>query len=366
MTRSGIDYVKNDKVYKVKNQAWRPRKARLWLIFPLIMLMALGGYALINSLGIERAGLTQYKVNGEIDYKVYLKDNDYYGEKYLDSGMQYIANLINIIMVDYNYEFEADETVDAHYTYELVADAKATDRSDKTKVLFEKSDVLKSGEVTPIQGGKITLKDTVGVDYEQYNEYMRSFRSDFGIAANCFLDLKLVVKIDGAIKTEDTLAMNIPLSDQTIDIVIDTKAINREEKVGEEITSLYVRNVPLLVVGSVIVVVSLVMIIVLIYLYATRYNDNLYEKALHKILKEYDTYIVNATETIYELPNVTRVEGFRELMDAAQAENAPIIFLEVIPGEKAYFIVNGLNTTYRYTLSRAYQDKLAANGEKEY
>lgn len=61
-----------------------------------------------------------------------------------------------------------------------------------------------------------------------------------------------------------------------------------------------------------------------------------------------------------------RAENFKELLDASQAESSPIVFLEVVPGEKAYFVVNGVNTTYRYTLSRAYQDRLAASGEKEY
>lgn len=363
---NNINYVKNDKVYKVKKQAWRPRKVRIWLLLPLVILMVLGGYAIFNSIGAERTGLTEYAVAGNIDYKVYLKDNDYYTEKSLDSGMQYIANLISVIGVDYNYELEGDDNLNANYQYEIIATAKATDRNDKSKVLYEQEEILKSSGAMPVEGGKVAIRDQVDIDYDRYNNYMRNFRSDFGIAANCLLDLKMVVKVDGAIKAEDTLAMNIPLSDQTVDITIDTNAINREEKVGKEITNLYLKNPPLLVVGSAITVISIILAIIIIYYYATRYNDNLYEKALHKILKENDTYIVNASETIYELTSVIRVDSFKELMDASQAESAPIIFLEVIPGEKSYFIVNGANTTYRYTLSKAYQDKLAASGEKEY
>lgn len=361
-----IQYVKKDKVYKAKKQPWRPRKVRIWLLVPLVLLMLLGGYVVFTSVGVESKGLEEYKVAGEIDYKVYLKDNDYYSEKFLDSGMQYIANLISVVRADFDYTLEADESVDANYGYEIVAEAKATDRTDKSKVLYERTDTLKTSEIRPVEGGEIKLNDSVDIDYRKYSDYMRTFRNDFGIAANCFLDLKMIVKVDGAIKKEDTLAMNIPLSDQTVDIAIDTQAINREEKVGNEVKSVYVKNLPLLIVGSVITLASLIMAIIIIHLYKTRYDDNLYEKALHKILKEYDTYIVNATQTLYELENVMRVENFKELLDASQAENSPIVFLEVVPGEKAYFVVNGANTTYRYTLSRAYQDRLAANGEREY
>lgn len=361
-----IEYIKADKVYKSRKQPYAPRKVRMWLLLPLVLLMVLGGYVILNSIGVESKGLTEYKVTGDIDYKVYLKDNDYYSEKFLEPGMQYIANLISAVRADFGYRLEADESIDANYEYEIVAEAKATDRSDRTKVLYERTDTLKTTNIVPVESGEINITDHVDVDYRKYSELMRTFRSDFGIAANCFLDLKMIVKVDGAIKTEDTLAMNIPLSDQTVDIAIDTKAINREEKIGSEVKAVYVKNWPLLITGIVITLASLGMIITLIYLYRTRYNDNLYEKALHKLLKEYDTLIVNATQTIYELENVMRVESFKELLDASQAENSPIVFLEVVPGEKSYFVVNGVSTTYRYTLSRAYQDKLAAKGEKEY
>lgn len=363
--RSDIDYVKNDKVYRAKQGAWQPRKVRVWLLIPLILLMVLGGYVVFNSIGAESRGLTEYDVTGGIDYQVYLRDNDYYSEKYLEPGMQYIANLISVVRADFDYELTADDNIDANYEYEIVATARATDRGDKSKVLYEKVDTLKRGKITPVEGGTIKIEDKVDIDYRKYSEYMRTFRNDFGLAANCFIDLKMIVKVDGVIRTEDVLAMNIPLSDQTVDITIDTKAINREETVGTEQKEVYIRNLPLLIVGGAIILASLGLIVIILYLHGTRYNDNLYEKALHKLLKEYDTYIVNATETIYELSNVMRVENFKELLDASQAENSPIIFLEVVPGEKSYFVVNGVNTTYRYTLSRAYQDRLAANGEEE-
>ena len=58
--------------------------------------------------------------------------------------------------------------------------------------------------------------------------------------------------------------------------------------------------------------------------------------------------------------------SFKELLDAQNLENTPIVFLEVEPGNKAYFIVNGANTTYRFTLSRAYQNHLKETGESEW
>lgn len=364
--QSDIKYVKNDKIYKVKGQAWRPRKVRMWLLLPLFLMLGLGSYVIFNSFGMDRDGLVNYKVAGDVDYKVYLKDNDYYSEKFLGKGMQYIASLVNVVRADFSYELDADQEIDANYRYEIVAEAKATERGNKDKVLYEHKDVLKKGDAQDLKADKLVVSDGVDIDYGKYNEYMRSFRNDFGVNADCWLNLTMEVKVDGEVKTEDALAMSIPLSEQTLDIAIDTKAINREDKTGDEQSTFYLKSLPLLITGAVIVGMSLILVMAIIYYYATRYNGDLYEKALHKILKEYDTYIVEGSDTIYELDDVVRVGSFKELLDAQALENAPIVFLEVIPGEKAYFVVNGVSTTYRYTLSRAYQERLASDGEKEF
>lgn len=365
-----VQYIKpGNEVYKIRKSepVDSVRRVPLWLLIPLIILTLLGGYAVFASIGKEEVGQVVYRVDGEVDYQVYLKDNDYYAEKYLESGKQYIASLISTVRADFDYELEAEEEIDAHYSYEIVATAKATDRGDKSKVLYEQTSTLKQGEIARIEGNKFTLSDNVNIDYGKYSEMMRNFRSDFGIAANCFLDLRLVVKVDGEIKTEDALAINIPLSDQTVDISIDTKAINREEKVGEARGELYVKDTVMLVIGGVIVVMSIAVGGILIYLYVTRFGNNWYAEAEHKIFKAYDTRIVNVSGTFYEPEDTVRVESFTELLDASDNEGAPIQYYEVVPDYKSYFVVKGLNTTYRYTLSREYQDRLRKFGrEKEF
>ncbi len=361
-----IKYIKPDEEYHLKRRAPIPpvRNVPLWVLVPLLLLMVLGGWLVFNGIGKETTGLVEYAVKGDIDYQVYLKENEYYTEKYLGPGLQYIASIISTIRADFDYAWEADEAIDANYQYEIIATAKATDRSDTTRVLYEKTDVLKTSEIKPLENGTITINDNVNVDYNQYNEYMRGFRSDFGIAANCFMDLKLVVKVDGAVKTEDVLAMNIPLSDQTINIGISAEELNREEKVGEAQVRFYTKDLSILIIGGVMAVSSLIISIIVIYLYATRFGDNWYAEGLHNIFKKYDTRIVSVGDTtFYEPEDTVRVESFTELLDASENEGAPIQFFDVDPDYKAYFVVKGMNTTYRYTFSRAYQDQLRKSGE---
>ena len=51
----------------------------------------------------------KYSEGSKIDYKVYLKDNDFYDKEYLNKNMMYVANLIKNIEIDFNYNFSIDE-----------------------------------------------------------------------------------------------------------------------------------------------------------------------------------------------------------------------------------------------------------------
>lgn len=360
-----VKYIKADKVYHVKKKAWRPKQITLWLLLPLAIFLGLGIYSIVSGIGYEAVGQLEYQVKGDIDYKVYLKENDYYPSKFLGKDMQYIASLISLVQADFSYKLLANEALNAHYQYEVIAELKVTDRADKSKVLYEHEETLASAEMREVQEREIEIREDVSIDYEKYNDYVRAFRTEFGLAANCELNIKLNVNVDGQIKTQDVLAMVIPLSEQTVDIVIDAGDLNRTETLGGTDKVLYAEDAAQVGSGSVVVILSLLLAGVVIYYYVTRFNDDLYEKALRKILKEYDTYIVEANEAVYKEKEVVRVASFKELLDAQNLENVPIVFLEVEPGNKAYFIVRGANSTYRFTLSRAYQEKLKLEEEGE-
>ena len=80
-------YIKGDKIYKTRKAGWRPRRITLWLLLPLVIFLVLGGYCIFSGIGVEDEGTVGWSIDGKIDYKVYLKDNDYYEEKYLGPNM---------------------------------------------------------------------------------------------------------------------------------------------------------------------------------------------------------------------------------------------------------------------------------------
>ncbi len=368
---SEIRYEKNDKVYHVKIRRFNTKKWAIFLLLPSLAFIIFGIFCIIGSISLDDGqSKISYSESGNVDYKVYLKDNDYYEEKFLGKDMQYIASLINMINIDFNYQLHAAEDMKFNYKYKIIGTLKITDRDNKDKVLYTKDYILQEETKKTLKDNNFVIKEDVDIDYEKYNSYANSFRRDYSLTSNASLIVKMIVDVDGQyqkiednIRKSNTLELSIPLSEQTIDITMGANKIEKSDNLIKN-KEVKVTNVILLIAGCILSFIGFISLALAIYLYLQRYSSNPYEKALHKIMKNYDTYIVKAKSDFKESEDPIRVSTFEELIDAQQIEKTPILFYEVEPGEKSYFVLNGSKATYRFTLTRAYQIKLMQENKK--
>jgi len=366
-----IRYEKNDKVYHVKKKRLSVKKWTMFLVLPSLIFIIFSVFCITNSISLKGTeDQISYSENGNIDYKVYLKDNNYYEEKFLGKDMQYIASLINTINVDFNYQLHATENMDFDYKYKILGTLKITDKTDKTKVLYTKDYILKDETKESLNANNFRIDADVDIDYDKYNSYANAFRRDYALTSNAELVLKMEIDVDGKykdledkIKKDNNLEISIPLSEQTLEIAMDASKINQSDVLSNQ-KGTSVTNVILLIAGIILCSIGLIGFGIAIYLYLERYSNDPYEKALHKILKNYDTYIIKAKSDFRESEEPIRVASFEELIDAQQMEKTPILFYEVEPGKKAYFVLNGTKSTYRFTLTKAYQIKLMQKNKK--
>ena len=68
--------------------------------------------------------------NSNLDYRVYLKKNDFYDSDYLGKDMVYVASLIDRIDVDFNYIFNIDCDSDIEFFYDVVGKLVISDNSN--------------------------------------------------------------------------------------------------------------------------------------------------------------------------------------------------------------------------------------------
>ena len=334
----------------------------------VILFFVIGLVLVISSIAIKKEDIVLYNQSSNIDYKVYLKPNDYYKTPYLDKNMQYIANLIDDINVNFNYNFSVNQNINYKYSYYIKADVDVTDSQDKTKIIYSKSDKLTEPVfLTKENSNGFNINQNIKINYDKYNDLAKSFKSSYAISANSNLTLSLCIQILDekgnmirSYESGDAIKLKIPLTEQMIDITMDSKSVNNNNNNVSVYKDFFISNKITFIIAVVSFAISLGFTIrLLLFLSKTTVKKNLYEATLSKILREYDRVIVNSKKGI-DLDNnkeVIDVNNFTELLDVRDNLEKPIIFYEIHKGQKSIFIVKTSNETYRYILKLADLEK---------
>lgn len=332
------------------------------LIFNVILFLSLvvTSYIFINkSIVIQEAKNVSYEEHGNADYKVFLKDNIYYEDKYLDKNMSYIANLIDYISVDYNYNFKADTLFDGEYSYKIRADLEILNAENKTLFFTKKYDLIKEKTFTIENQNEYNIVENIKIDYDHYNSLANSFKSSYGVdtESNLIIYLDIYRNIDQNsinnpnINGNGTIKLTIPLSEKAINIKMDSMEINNKNVITS-LDDYYLEDIKYLIIGIISLIVSLYLFIKIVKrLSRLSISPTDYDKTLKKILNQYDRLIVTTSSMPnLEKNNIIKLKEFVELLDAKDNLHKPIFFIEVTPHQKAYFFIQDDDKIILFTL----------------
>ena len=332
------------------------------LIFNVILFLSLvvTSYIFINkSIVIQEAKNVSYEEHGNTDYKVFLKDNIYYEDKYLDKNMSYIANLIDYISVDYNYKFKADTLFDGEYSYKIRADLEILNAENKTLFFTKKYDLIKEKTFTIENQNEYNIVENIKIDYDHYNSLANGFKSSYGVdtESNLIIYLDLYRNIDQNsinnpnINGKGTIKLTIPLSEKAINIKMDSMEINNKNVITS-LDDYYLEDIKYLIIGIISLIVSLFLFIKIVKrLSRLSISPTDYDKTLKKILNQYDRLIVTTSSMPnLEKNNIIKLKEFVELLDAKDNLHKPIFFIEVTPHQKAYFFIQDDDKIILFTL----------------
>ncbi len=360
-----ILYYSTDKLYKMDKKKKRITKkvnATTLCVCLTIMLVLLSIILFSKSvvLGSEST-YSKYNEIGDVDYKVYLKDNDFYESSFLRSGMQYVANLIKTVNVEFNYELHATEDLNFANEYKVVSELQITEKNDPSSVLYSKKENIIPTQKISKQGDNLVINEEVDIDYDKYNNIVNAYKQNLGLIVSSNLILTFETNTN-ATNQDDQLVKNnklqvvIPLSESTLKININTDKINHSGAISETVKWFNIENNVLFVLSIISYILTIGIIIVDIYIYCKNLEKNPYQTKLNNILKNYDRLIVSGNVSLDEskYSNMIYASTFKELVDAAENLGVPIMHYEVIKGEKSIFIVAKENTLVKYRVTKAY------------
>ena len=110
-------------------------------------------------------------------------------------------------------------------------------------------------------------------------------------------------------------------------------------------------NKPLLIMGSIFVLASILIILDAIRKSIKFSKKTDYAIALNRILKNYGDIVAEIVSPVeIDNLNVIEVKNFDQLLDIEEEIRMPILFYETIPDEQGEFIIVCDNMAYRYVI----------------
>lgn len=336
-----------------KNKVYFSFKSRLTMYivcFVILYTVCL----LFASKTIEREKIApiRYNENGSISYKVYLNENSYYTENYLDMNRAYIANLIKYIDVDFNYLFEIDKSSNIDFEYKIIGKL-IIDNSNGSKKYLEKDYVILDSKNASLDNSRVlNISENVKVDYSYYNSLANNFRAEYGVETNSYLVLNLEVtsksdeNLSYKINDKNNISLRIPLSERAIEINLDSSNQDVTKQVVPKENVIF-NAIPLIVEIVSFILACLFLRKVIKYVSLLIKEKTPYDKYVNKLLKDYDRLIVE-THTPLDMNDykVIEVNSFIELLDVRDNLKLPIIYLNIVKHQKGIFYIKNNNDIY--------------------
>lgn len=315
----------------------------------VISCFIIAGLFIYNALTYNDSGNLVKSLKNEIDYQVCLNSNTYYNESCLDEDMEYISEITNKINIRFDFESKFNRDISAEYDYYVVGKVILYDSSNSDKILYNTEEVLIDRTNLNFGERSVSFSNNIAIDYNKYNSFVVDYNNSYGVNSNAVLEVSLF--LDGELGNKEISTLNIPLNQKTFGItkneVVDDVFPNENEIDDTDM---------LLALGGVIFCFIGVLLIIYLTSFISKVvnHGSNYDKVLKYILKKYDKNIVIARGdySIDETKRLIKVVSFKELLDARNTLEKPIVYVKV-NNVKSEFYVEDDTKIYKYVMKEA-------------
>ena len=333
------------------------RKHKIKLAVQSVILLIISAVLIIMYFKLSKNEYNKYTENAKVDYKVNLKENEFYEEDYLDENSNIIASLIKNIEVNFKYNLNLEANQEYTYNYKILAKTNVR-KSSNTNSIYETTDELLVKDNQTSNSKKLEISENLTIDYEKYNEKINKFINLYNLDnTTSTLELEMYVnvinKYDGNQINEESkvMTLSIPLTTKTVDISIGSNVVADEGKALLK-KSEYENITYVLWIGIILGVLGVIIFIRFIkYILDTRSAETMYDQQLKIILFNYKSYIQKANNVINkEEYKVIQINTFNEILGLRDTMQAPILMYTDENEDRTEFMIMNEGILYVYVL----------------
>ena len=298
-----------------------------------------------------------YNEKSDVDYKVMLKENDFYEKNVIEKDKGYIAKLIDTISADFKYNLDFSKKTNYSYSYKIDLELDVEDDKNNSNI-YHYNENLVTKELTKDKN-KLQIDESVKIKYDHYNTLISNFKESYDLR-NTISKLNLVLYVSikdingsglNVYNDKRVASLSIPLTENTVSVDVSDDSVNNTNKTIN--ISKPNNNYELLIIGFACIFLSIFYgLCVLYYKRKTRTAQMIYEKEIKSIMNNYDSYIQKITGT-YDIgtSQVLKVESFNDMLEIRDTLKQPILMLENESKNGTFFIIPATNSIiYTYAL----------------
>lgn len=317
----------------------------LTTIFLIISAVLL--YRSYNPATHQKNLLVSYNSEDNLSYKITAKANSYYKDEDLVMNKQYVSSIIDKILFNVSYNFDSSKLLDYTYDYSIVATLIGNyDGSAKDDELWSKEFILEPSTSLNLEhANNISVVKTFEIDYQTYNSIMQSFKEEFNLMVDAYLNIDFKVNVKSTVGDNNQIDENnlinikIPLLKDTTYITY-TKTGIVNNNIWTTVNDLEQTSILLKIIYGIGVLFGAVLDwLLLLKAYKTTEKDRYYYE-VNRILKSYAEILV-AVEEIpehLELKNI-KVSNFKDMIDVNEELHLPILYFEE-NNQISFFIIS--------------------------
>ena len=326
------------------------------LILMIVVTLIIGIISLVFYLTRDKNQFINYNENSEVDYKVYLKENEFYKEDYLGKDKGYIASLIESVSSNFKYKLDFSEEVTYKYSYRIAVEVDVQDDKNDSNIYHFSEDLIT--KQLAVNTGDLSINENLNINYGEYNNKISRFKSVYDLKnTSATLNIYLYVNIRDIDKSntnsfadKKVSSLTIPLTENTVSIDIGNDIITNNNRI--EISRPTNYSWILLISVSYLVISAVYIVYLIFYSMRTRTAQMIYDKEIKSIMNNYDSYIqkINGSYDI-GTSQVLKIETFNDMLEIRDTLKQPILMLENEEKNGTFFIIPATNSIiYTYAL----------------
>lgn len=316
----------------------RKRKGRIFLqVCLLVLVLAIAVGTALTYYRLSKTSYISYRESGSADYRVQLKENDFYEQEWQESGKAYVASLVQGIAADFSYRLAMDAR-DVAYAYTYRVDAQLEIANKHTGAPIYQSVRTLAEEQSHLQSSSedLVIEQSVLVDYGYYNGEAERFIKTYQLPdTSSTLILQMHVSVEGNCNSFEQSTHNdyvqtirVPLTKETVEINVTSTVPDDDSRV---LACSSATNPAGYLWASVTCfsLAILLAIVLVVYVIKTRNHDINYALRVRRIVSAYRSFIQQINNDFdLSLYQAVAVNSFPEMLGIRDTIGAPVLMYE--------------------------------------